>query len=584
MALTPEQRQQILNSPNFQGLINKPEPVETTEPLGFVERVRQARTQTALPVAPTLPTQKKEEPSFFDRLKETGGDIKETIVDVGKTIGETKEKIGDIVEGEEAGEQGKWRSFAQAFGTIAGGLSKAGGNIIEGGIKAVLSQEDEEKVKKAVASSLKTIAPIAKKVDEVVGSPVGTFVENYKNLDDKSKRDIDSLLGISSLSFDIATAGVTKKVGGIGVKETKNVLKAGKEAVEAGVDVAKKTGKEVAETVKEGATKFGEKAKKVVAEGAEKLKTDVKTKESIKSAIDKFVESKRTYVKAENSKQFKNTKLRETLSDPDVFSGLTIKDGKLNPDNAIKTLNDRVERAIKGKTEGVKIADETLPAISKNKLIDEIAESLPDDIAPEELRKLKIQIEKQLDGVPDSMTTGQLDTLRKQFRKSGVNAKGIQKEKGHFEVLENATRSLLFKKLDELPGTKGEFAGVSSLIKNNLNVIDFLNNTARGHIVTSGKMTKMLSQMGGILIGGGVGGPFGGLAGAVGAGKVADIMANKALGNSLKKEVLKKLSNGTPEAIKKVEELLEKIPKNKLLPEAEQKLLEAGIIKLPSKN
>lgn len=581
--LTAEQKQQILNSSNFQYLIKKPEPVADTTGLSFVERARQAREQKALPTSPTLPTQKKEEPSFFDKLKETGRDIKETVGDVGKTIGETKEKIGDIVEGEEAGEQGKWRSFAQAFGTIAGGLSKAGGDVVKGAVKTVLSQEEEEKVKKAVAETIETIAPIAKKIDESIGSPAGTFIENYKNLDDKSKRDVDSLLGISSLSFDVATAGVTKKVGGIGVKEGKNVLKASKEAVEAGVDVAKKTGKEVAETVTEGATKFGEKAKKVVSEGAEKLKTDVKTKESIKTEIDKLIESKRTYVKAENSKQFKNTKLRETLSDPDVYGGLKIKDGKLNPDDAIKTLNERVERAMKGKTEGVKIADETLPAISKNKLIDEIAENLPDDIAPEELRKLKISIEKQLKSIPDSITTSELDTLRKQFRNSGVNAKGIQKEKGHFEVLENATRSLLFKKLDELPGAKGEFAKVSTLVKNNLNVIDFLNNTARGHIVTSGKMTKMLSQMGGIVLGGGVGGPFGGLAGAVGAGKIADIMANKALGNSLKKEVLKKLSNGTPEAIKEVEKLLEKIPKNKLLPEAEQKLLEAGIIKLPSK-
>lgn len=372
---------------------------------------------------------------------------------------------------------------------------------------------------------------------------------------------------------DIALSGIT---GGLEGGAVGTVLGGVAGGVSSGiVKGAEKTGEAL-----KGAKKFSE---DVIDLGKSKIQGLDKTRETLKKDIDDFIESKRTYIKAETSRQFKNTDIRGTLSDPDVYAGLKIKDGKLNPDDAIKTLNDRIKKAMDAKTEGVKIADETLPNIDKNKLIEEVNNNLPKDIAPEELRKLKIKIEKQLEEVKDSLTTSELDNLRKQFRNSGVNAKGIQKEKGHFEVLENATRDLLFKKLDELPGTNGEFAKISSFVKNNINVIDFLDKTARGHIVTSGKMTKSLSQIGGVLIGGGVGGPFGGVIGGLGAGKIADFLANKTLGNSLKKEILNKITNGTPETIKEVEKLLEKIPKNKLLSAPEQKLLEQGIIRLPEK-
>ena len=204
------------------------------------------------------------------------------------------------------------------------------------------------------------------------------------------------------------------------------------------------------------------------------------------------------------------------------------------------------------------------------------------ELPSEEIRKLRLKIAKQLEAEPVSFKTSELDNLRSKFRKAGVNAQGIQKEGSHFKVLEEATRDVLFKTLDKLEGAKGQFGDISTFVKNNLNTIEFLDKTLRGHIVTSGKLTKLFSQMGGIAIGTGLGGPFGGLAGAVGGGKIADILANRALGNSLKKEALIGLSNGTPEAIRKIDELLKMIPKNKLLPKQGQKLLKEGVIELPA--
>jgi len=165
------------------------------------------------------------------RLQETGQDIKQTFGALKGTVGETQEKIQGIADAEQRGEQGKLRSFGQAFGTVAGGISRGIGDVFTGGLKVLLPKKREEQVKAGLESAVQKVIPVAQSIDEAVGSPVGTFLEKYESLDDKSKRDIDSLLGISGLAVDIATAGTTKKVGEI----------AGRQAVETAGKVAERT-------------------------------------------------------------------------------------------------------------------------------------------------------------------------------------------------------------------------------------------------------------------------------------------------------------------------------------------------------
>jgi hypothetical protein len=177
-------------------------------------------------------------------LQEAGQDIKQTYSGLKDVFNRTKQDIGQIAEAEVAGEQGKFRSFAQTIGRLAGGVSSGIGELFKGATKVALTQEGEDKLKSGLGTAIEKIVPIAQKLDEMSGSPVGTFMKNYESLDDKTKRDVDSLLGVTQLAFDLATAGTTKKVGQIGVEKGvelgSKAVDTGIGAVEKGTDLAKR--------------------------------------------------------------------------------------------------------------------------------------------------------------------------------------------------------------------------------------------------------------------------------------------------------------------------------------------------------
>jgi len=236
------------------------------------EQFDKLRTK-GLTVEQIVKFEKGEIPEKKTFLQDIGEDIKQTGQTIKKTYQNTKEKINNIGSANVAGEQGYTRSFSQAAGTIAGGISSGIGDIAMGGIKMVLPRKQEEKAKQALGTAISALAPVAAKVDEALGRPVGTFIENYRNLDEKAKRDVNSLFGVSSLAFDLATAGTTKKVGEIGIKKTVDIAKQT-------VGIAKQTvGKveDVAEYIKQTVPELSEKAIKLLAsEPDEKVKTILK--------------------------------------------------------------------------------------------------------------------------------------------------------------------------------------------------------------------------------------------------------------------------------------------------------------------
>jgi hypothetical protein len=151
-------------------------------------------------------------------LKEMGQDISQTGQALKRTVGETKDKIQDIATAKVEGKQGGLRSFGQTFGTIAGGVSRGIGDVLMGAVKSVLPQAKEEDVKEGLANMIEKAAPVASKIDKALGQPVGTLLENYQNLPEQSKRDVDALFGFGEFALDLAGAGLTKKVGKKGVK------------------------------------------------------------------------------------------------------------------------------------------------------------------------------------------------------------------------------------------------------------------------------------------------------------------------------------------------------------------------------
>lgn len=189
------------------------------------------------------------------RLQETGEDIKQTFGDIKNTYNETKGKVQEIANAEIEGEQGKLRSFGQAAGTILGGASKAFGDVVKGIIKISGSQEEEQSLKSV---SEKVISDIVQgaitkhermKIEEPEkAAAVESLINNFKNLDNKTKRDVGALMGITQFAIDAATAGSTKKIVEFGAEKTADVV----------TDLAVRTGTTIAENIDNTINKVGD--------------------------------------------------------------------------------------------------------------------------------------------------------------------------------------------------------------------------------------------------------------------------------------------------------------------------------------
>ncbi len=189
---------------------------------------------------PVYQNQITEQPKKQSMFMETLDDFKQTGSALKNTYQKTQDKISNIASAEVAGEQGKLRSFGQTLGTVAGGISHSIGDVLTGAIKSVLPQAGEDAVKKGIEVIIQESAPILTQLDKALGRPVGTTIDAYNNLPEQSKRDVNALLGISEFAFDIAGAGVAKK--------------AGKKAIDTGVDVTKKVAQKTGTTLKSAAT------------------------------------------------------------------------------------------------------------------------------------------------------------------------------------------------------------------------------------------------------------------------------------------------------------------------------------------
>jgi len=118
--------------------------------------------------------------------------------------------------------------LTQAIGIGAGGASKVFGEAVIGGGKMLLPQSSEESIKSGVQSA---VAPI------VQSQPVQNLISKYESLDENTKRDVDSLLGIGSFVADIAGLGIAGK----GAKAIGEVAEqGGKQVFKTSVEVASK--------------------------------------------------------------------------------------------------------------------------------------------------------------------------------------------------------------------------------------------------------------------------------------------------------------------------------------------------------
>jgi hypothetical protein len=161
------------------------------------------------------------EPSF---LQETGEDIAQIGTDIASSA---QNRLGSFSSGVKAlleGKQSIPETIFQTGGQTAGFISDIFGSVIKGGVKAVLPQSAETAIKTGLGSALEPVV----NTDLVKG-----VIEKYNSLDERTKRNVDSALGLVSLATDVATVGGGKKLSETAIKTgVEQVLSKGEKIAE----------------------------------------------------------------------------------------------------------------------------------------------------------------------------------------------------------------------------------------------------------------------------------------------------------------------------------------------------------------
>jgi len=179
-------------------------------------------------------TPELEKTGFVQDIKGIGTGIKES-------FNKRKEGIGESFDAQGAGDQNLAQTAFQTIGQGAGFVSDAIGSTVVGGIKAATPQGIQEGAGDLIEAG-------AGKVMETGFAQ--SIMDNYENLDEERKRDVDAVLGITSLASEFLGGSVVKQ----GVKKG---AKAFKQAAEPVVSTASKASRESADVLKQigGATK-----------------------------------------------------------------------------------------------------------------------------------------------------------------------------------------------------------------------------------------------------------------------------------------------------------------------------------------
>lgn len=255
---------------------------------------------------------KQTTPSGF--LGETREDAKQTAGAISSTIDRTKQKLQAVDVAQAKGEQGKLASFGQKLGLVAGGISSGISDIVTGLVKSVLPETKEraskEKIKQ-IASDI-TNATIAKhermKIEEPEkAAQVQGLIDEYQNSSEKTKREIDSLLGVTSLATDLAGFGIGKKTAETVIEQgtkiaseiTERAARTGADLLESGSkllpslqstkEAAKgviQTGTELAQRIPRGINRLRESGQEAAARAAKIAESKPAVANAIKLNLD----------------------------------------------------------------------------------------------------------------------------------------------------------------------------------------------------------------------------------------------------------------------------------------------------------
>src|SRR3990167_4893238 len=195
---------------------------------------------------------KEERKSLFERMRQSVSENLET----------TRQQTSQAVEAQSKGEQGLLETAGQVTGSTLGFVSRAIGDALVGGVKAITPDAVEEKIKQEFIKSFQNMAdspendPRLGPIGDVIGAvKAGVQAwENIKETDRSLARDFRAVGQLGGFILDW--------IGGKAAKEgVETAVKAGKEGVETAVETSIKTGKNLVNDVTQIA---GKKIEKVV--------------------------------------------------------------------------------------------------------------------------------------------------------------------------------------------------------------------------------------------------------------------------------------------------------------------------------
>lgn len=157
--------------------------------------------------APTTPSG-----GFGGLVRDAGQDIMQAGSGIANVTKRTLQKQTEAF----SADQPLANKLTQAIGIGAGGASGILGEVVKGAVKTPLPQSGEDFLKKGIQ---KAASPI------VQSKPVQDLISKYQSLDENTKRDVDSLLGVASFVADITGVGIGAK----GAKVGSGLIKQGVE-------------------------------------------------------------------------------------------------------------------------------------------------------------------------------------------------------------------------------------------------------------------------------------------------------------------------------------------------------------------
>jgi len=317
-------------------------------------------------------------------------------------------------------------------------------------------------------------------------------------------------------------------------------------------------------------------ATKGISGGLGLAKTGVAKAETLKSSLGSYAEnavknettsllsSTRSLKKATDLAEKKGVPLNEILSDPTVFKGIKVEGAKINPEEAVQTLDDRISQLVDAKRSLLPEFDRLIPSQSKEILRQRAYADIAGKFTPADEKVLKQSIDAQINALQNELKVSDIDALRAQFRASARDAKGLQKSSSEYSALENAARDIVFDLTDNVPvPNASEYKALNDTIKQWIGAKDFLENNLAGQTVKGGRLQNYVAKGIGALAGA-QSGPLGSILGAEAGGAISNIIVNNQLGSSIKMKLIKELTDD-PEIIKKAEKLVEEAKTTNLL-------------------